>query len=50
MGHVASKEERSSDTEEFGSKALDLQQDHFQWYDEYDAHLSFEHTYPKEAL
>ena len=56
MGHVkplASKEERSSDTKEFASKALDLQQDHFQaslWYDEYDAHLSFEHTYPKEAL
>ena len=56
MGHVkalASKEARSSDTEEFASKALDLQQDHFQaslWYDEYDAHLSFEHTYSKEAL
>ena len=50
---LASKEGRHSDTEEFASKALDLQQDHFQaslWYDEYDAHLSFKHTYPKETL
>jgi hypothetical protein len=51
---LASKAGRHSNSEEFASKALDLQQGHFKaslLYDECNAHpISFKHTYPKQAL